>query len=71
MPGVYNTCDAVCAKEGQLCVENGCDGWTYRRYGSAGCGMLEELKSGSHAGCAESITWPEMGLRVRCCCAQD
>lgn len=64
-------CAEYCGESSQICVSNGCDGWTYRGYSSfSDCeanqnSFIAEGDCDSEANCAFICDPP---IAVRCCC---
>jgi len=70
MSSGFDSCGDYCQGAGQLCIENGCNGKTYRGYISPQTCMMDELPSASYSKpCNHMNTWGPMQSIIRCCCS--
>ncbi len=71
MASGFASCAEYCQEEGEVCVESGCGGLTYKGYGNSGLCMMDLGDSPYTDACDDVNTWGGNEVAVRCCCTDS
>ncbi len=67
----FASCSEYCQGKGEQCVENGCEGSTYKGYNDTNF-CMNDVAATSHSNPCDHInTWGPTQLVIRCCCTDS
>jgi hypothetical protein len=62
-------CDVACQYVGEMCVPNGCSGFTWQGWAEVDqCNASDAADSSGTDACSKVFTWDAKSAQRRCCC---